>query len=182
MGWFSPVKGSYPSLAQVDKTLPVAETAKSIKRGTIVALAADSEGKSKDGVWKIAEATDQVLYVALQDYADPTAGFAGTAFDPKGGVPAIGAIDLAQDGEYETSVFDTKKTYNVGDKLYVDEGVLTNVGGDDATVVGVVTRPATTRWVNNAIAVPDQSKGETDPRLAIRTGASQTVLRFKTAK
>lgn len=182
MGWFSPLKGSYPSLAQVDKTLPVDGTAKSIKRGTIVALAEDSTGNSAEGVWKVATATDQVLYVSLQDYSDPTAGFAGTAFDPKGGVPKITAIDLHQDGEYETSMFDTTKTYKVGDKLYVNNGVLTNVDAGSATLVGIVTAPAKARWINNAIAVPDQSDGETDPRLAIRTGASQKVLRFKTAK
>lgn len=179
MGWFSPVKGHYPSLAQVDKTLPVKTGVTAIKRGTIVALEADEEGKSTDGVWKVAESTDKLLYVSLQDYTDPTAGFAGTAFDPAGGVPAITAIDLAQEGEYETSVFDTKQTYKVGEALYVSDGVLTNSG--EGTIVGYVTRPSTDRWINNAIAVPDQSKGETDPRLAIRTGAKQAVLRFRTA-
>lgn len=179
MGWFSPVKGSYSSLAQVDKTLPAKADAKSIKCGTVVALVADDEGKSPDGVWKVAESTDKLLFVALQDYTDPTAGFAGSAFNPAGGVPAITAIDLGQDGEYETSVFDTTKTYTVGQALYVAGGVITNAGS--GTVVGYVTRPATDRWINNAIAVPDQKDGATDPRLAIRTGAKQAVLRFKTA-
>lgn len=181
MGWFSPVKGSYPSLAQVDKTLPVAAGAEAIKRGTIVALVEDSTGNSTEGVFKIASATDTILYVSLQDYNDPTAGFAGTSFDPKGGVPAITGIDLQQDGEYETSVFDTNKTYKVGDKLYVAGGVLTNAGSEGDTVVGVVTSPAKERWVNNAIAVPSQKNGPTDPRLAIRTGANLSVIRFKTA-
>jgi hypothetical protein len=181
MGWFSPVKGSYPSLAQVDKTLPVAAGAEAIKRGTIVALVEDSTGNSTEGVFKIASATDTILYVSLQDYNDPTAGFAGTSFDPKGGVPAINGIDLQQDGEYETSVFDTSKTYKVGDKLYVAGGVLTNAGSEGDTVVGVVTSPAKERWVNNAIAVPSQENGATDPRLAIRTGANLSVIRFKTA-
>lgn len=176
MGWFSPVKGSYPSLAQVDKTLPVSEGNTAIKRGTILALVEDGTGNSKEGAWKIAEANDKILYVSLQDYTDPTAGFAGTAFDPKGGVPAITGIDLHQDGEYETSVFDTNKTYKVGQALYVDNGVLTNEGA--GTLVGYVTSPATSRWINNAIAVPADG---TDQRLAIRTGATEQVLRFKTA-
>lgn len=176
MGWFSPVKGSYPGLAQVDKALPVKEGVKKIQRGTIVALKADGSGKSTEGVWDVATGDDKLLYVALQDYTDPTAGFAGTAFDPAGGVPKINGLDLAQDGEYETTVFDTTKTYTVGDKLYVDEGVLTNSGS--GTVVGYVTSPATSRWINNAIAVP--ADGE-DQRLAIRTGATKKVIRFKTA-
>lgn len=82
MGWFSPVKGSYPSLAQIDKTLPVKEGVKAIQRGTIVALKSDDTGKSAEGVWDVAAATDKLLYVSLQDYTDPTAGFAGSAFDP----------------------------------------------------------------------------------------------------
>lgn len=179
MGWFSPVKGSYPSLAQVDKTLPVRGGDDSIKRGTIVALVADPDGNSKEGVFKVAESTDEILYVSLQDYSDPTAGFAGTAFDPAGGVPAITGIDLGQDGEYETSVFDPKQSYAVGDKLYVEEGVLTTAGS--GKVVGYVTSPVKERWVNNAIAVPSQDKGPTDPRVAIRTGAHLAVIRFKTA-
>lgn len=177
MGWFSPVKGPYPSLAQVDKTLPIAEGSDKIERGTIVALAEDSTGASKNGVFKVAEASDEILYVSLQDDTDPTAGFAGTAFDPKGGVPAITGIDLAQDGEYETSVFDGDKTYTVGQKLYVANGLLTNEGS--GKVVGVVTGVPATRWVNDAVAVPDKA-GSTDPRLAKRTGARVSVLRFKT--
>ena len=189
MGWFSPVKGSYPSLAQVDKTLPVAgDNVAKIQRGTIVALAKDDSGIYNQGVFKIANATDEILYVSLQDYSDPTAGYAGTAFVPeggasvpKGGVPAITGIDLGQDGEYETSVFDTTKSYAVGDKLYVADGVLTTVEG--SKVVGFVTSPYdpsspgdSQRWVNNAVAA-----GGPDPRLAKRTGARVAVIRFKTA-
>jgi len=175
MGWFSPVKGSYPSLAQVDKTLPVKEGTVAIERGTIVTLKPDA--KSAEGVWDIAGATDKIFYVALQDYSDPTAGFAGTAFDPNGGEPSITAIDLAQDGEYETSVFDTTQTYAAGDGLTVVNGKLTKAANGNA-VVGYVTAPASSRWINNAIAVP---KDGSDRRLAIRTGARMTVLRFKTA-
>ena len=182
MGWFSPVKGSYPSLAQVDKTLPVDASAKTIKRGTIVALSTDSTGVSKEGVWKIATGADtEILYVAIQDYSDPTAGFAGSAFvpNPTGthpARPAITALDLAQDAEYETDVFDTTQDYVVGQKLYVGDGGKLS-GTQNGQVVGYVTLPATSRWINNAIAVPD---GETDQRLAYRTGATRTVLRFKT--
>lgn len=178
MGWFSPVKGSYPGLAQVDKALPVKDGVTSIKRGTIVVLKPDDTGKSAEGVWDVASGTDTILYVALQDYTDPTAGFAGTSFDPEGGTPKINALDLNQDAEYETSVFDTTKSYTVGQPLYVGAGgVLTNVNPGSSTVVGYVTAPKTDRWINNAIAVP---KNGTDQRLAIRTGATQSVLRFKT--
>jgi len=183
MGWFSPVKGSYPSLAQVDKTLPVAAGSESIKRGTIVALVAGDDPES-DGVFEIASKNKEskIFYVSLQDYGDPTAGFAGSAFNPNGGVPAITGLDLAQDGEYETSVFDPDQEYTVGSALTVVDGVLTPASGDNDPVIGYVTRPKLLRWVNNAIAVPDQNKVSTptDPRLAIRTGANLNVIRFKT--
>ena len=174
MGWFSPVKGSYPSLAQVDKTLPIGGNF-AVERGMIVALGADSDGKP---VWNMPAGTaaDKILYVALTDSTDPTAGFAGTAFDPKGGgTPAITAIDLAQDGEYETSVFDLSKTYQIGDEIMAGaDGKITKGSG---TTIGYVTAVPTSRWINNAVAFPKDA----DRRLAARTGAREKVLRFKTA-
>lgn len=177
MGWFSPIKGSYPSLAQVDKTLPVKDGVTTITRGTIVALKEDAS--SPEGVWDLASGTDALLYVALADYSDPTSGFAGSAFNPQGGVPRITAISLTMDGEYETTEFDSSKTYKAGEALYVDGGKLTNVKGSASVVAGYVTMPAATRWINDAIALPANG---TDPRLAIRTGANKSVLRFRTAK
>ena len=70
-----------------------------------------------------------------------------------------------------------KGDYTIGQKLYVADGLITNVPG--TKVVGVVTGVPTTRWVNDAVAVPDKA-GSTDPRLAKRLGARVSVLRFKT--
>lgn len=181
MGWFSPVKGEYPGLAQVDKALLLADSVTSIERGMIVALGEGDNNTGDEGVWKLPEATDKLLYVALQDYTDPTAGFAGTAFDPSGnGKPRINALDLAMDAEYETSVFDLSKTYRVGDKLMAGtDGKLTLQAGDGYTV-GYVTMVPKKRWINNAVAVKGNT-GVADPRVAYRTGATETVLRFKTA-
>jgi len=180
MGWFSPVKGSYPSLAQVDKTLPVSDGAKKLVRGMIVTLSKDDDGKP---VWDLAVGDSATFYVALQDYSDPTAGFAGTAFVPNPteknpARPAVTAIDLAQDGEYETSVF-KDDTYEIGDELTVENGFLAKGGGSGEKTVGIVTAVPASRWINNAIAVPDTK--DVDPRLAVRTGARERVIRFKTA-
>ena len=183
MGWFSPVKGSYPSLAQVDKTLPLASTVSKLERGMIVALGAGTGDDEANGVWRLPDGTnDKLLYVALSDATDPTAGFAGTAFtpSPKPGEarPAIGALDLAQDGEFETSMY-KGSNFTVGQALYAGaDGFLTNVEGSNTYVVGYVTATPKERWINNAIATPD---GETDRRLAYRTGAAVDVIRFKTA-
>ena len=177
MGWFSPVKGAYPGLGQVDKTLPLSAGVK-LERGMIVALNPGTNDKEeKNGVWALPKATDKLLYVALQDSSDPTAGFAGTSFDPKGGVPCITALDLNQDAEYETSVF-KGSAFTVGQPLYAGtDGYITNADPGSAQVIGYVTGVPTERWVNNAIAVPPDC---TDQRLAYRTGASVSVLRFKT--
>lgn len=188
MGWFSPVKGHYPSLSQVDKTLPVKSDVTSFERGTIVALAVDND-HAEEGVWKLASGSDNLLYVALQDYTDPTAGFAGDAFNPDprklpanvvgsgDGKPRITALSLDQEGEYETSVFKIDDTYAVGNALYVVNGVLQATDPGSGTVVGYVTMKPAERWINNAIAVP---KDGSDQRLAIRTGANKFVLRFRT--
>ena len=177
MGWFSPVKGAYPSLGQVDKTLPLSAGV-TLERGMIVALNPGTNDKEeKNGVWALPKTTDKLLYVALQDSSDPTAGFAGTSFDPKGGVPCITALDLNQDAEYETSVF-KGSAFTVGQPLYAGtDGFITNADPGSAEVIGYVTGVPTDRWVNNAIAVPP---GQTDQRLAYRTGATVSVLRFKT--
>ena len=177
MGWFSPVKGSMYSLAQVDKTLPLAADVEKIERGNIVVLSEDTTGNSAEGVWKLAGKSDSVVYVAFTDSTDPTAGFAGTSFDPAGGKAKVTGLDLHQDGEYETTVFDTDRTYKVGDKLYANAGVLTNDGSESDVCIGIVTSPATKRWINNAIATPPGCK---DQRLAYRTGATLEVIRFKT--
>ena len=179
MGWFSPVKGSYPSLAQVDKTLPMGSADTTVERGNILTMAADADGNP---VWGLAAKNSGTFYVALTGTTDPTAGFAGSAFDPAGGVAAITGIDLAQDGEYETSVFKADDTYTIGAKLYVVNGVLQATDPGSGVAVGIVTATPKSRWVNNAIAVPEQKNGvKTDPRLAIRTGNRLSVIRFKTA-
>lgn len=181
MGWFSPLKGAYPSLGQVDKTLPVASNQLStIKRGMILTIQASADEKRPEGEWVLATDTSKVFYVALQDYTDPTAAFAGTGFSPtEGGVPVITAIDLAQDGEYETSEF-AEGAYAVGDPLTVDgNGKITkNTDTSTKAVIGYVTQAPANRWVNNAIATP---AGQTDQRLATRTGATMSVLHFRTA-
>lgn len=199
MGWFSPIKGHYPSLGQIDKTLPVADGVTGISRGTIVALATDTV--HTNGVFKLPEATTPaaLLYVSLQEYDDSQAGMAGTvAFDAgtapeksnpkfpdnmnvKPGVPAITGLSLAMDGEYETDQYDhdkIKATTTVGTKLGVTAtGLITTVEDETSTVIGYLTGVPASRWVNNAIAKPDGGKV---PRLATRQGKNVTVIRFAT--
>jgi len=187
MGWFSPIKGHYPSLGQIDKTLPVAsgDSNKNIERGMIIEMAADAV--NADGAFKVAaDATNAaLLYIALQDYNDAQAGMAGTTgFDGASaaktgvtaGVPTITGLSMSMEGEYETDRFTGLADAAVGTKLTVANGLLKVASGND-TVVGYLTGKPASRWVNNAIAKPE---GVTNPKLATRQGKNVTVIRFRT--
>ena len=187
MGWFSPIKGHYPSLSQIDKTLPVATGNEGILRGMIIEMA---PGTNADGEFKVAaNATNEaLLYIALQDYSDAQAGMAGTTgFDANvpsisegnitipavtAGVPAITGLSLSMEGEYETDQFKGLDDAQVGDPLTVDTGLLTKATGD-AKVVGYLMGTPYNRWVNNATAKIQGTQ-------VVRQGKNVSVIRFRT--
>lgn len=192
MGWFSPIKGDYPSLGQIDKTLPVDtdESNKAIERGMIIEMAADAV--NADGAFKIATSSSNegLLYVSLQDYDDAQAGMAGTTgFDGNvpsitegninipgvtAGVPAVTGLSLSMDGEYETDQFVGLEGAAVGTKLWVDNGRIVKANGDN--FFGYLTGAPYSRWVNNAVAKPENGT----KRTATRQGKNVTVIRFRT--
>lgn len=186
MGWFSPIKGNYPSLGQNDKTLPY-DGSGSLERGMIMKVDASPAGMT---VFDIADTAVGLLYIALQDASDAQAGMAGTVgFDDdamtKGdeiaerfvgnvgelpGLPAITGLALDSDGEYETSMY-KGESLPVGTQLTVKDGYL-EAADDSATVVAVVTAAPASRWVNNAVAKAN-AKG------AVRQGKNVPVIRFR---
>ena len=176
MGWFNPIKGAYPSLQQISKTLPVAAGETGIVRGS--AIYEDA------GEWKLATATqksDATTYIhfALQAQDDLTAGMAGSLGQgPAGhwngsaivdGTARIAALAVGQPFEFETDQFDSGEVYNVGDLLTVDDAGELQPHTTTENCVGQVTKAVTTRWVNNAIAVT-----------GYRTGANVAVLTART--
>lgn len=199
MGWFSPIKGHYPSLSQLDKTLPVefGESNEAIRRGMIIEMTADDVNAA--GVFKLAaDATnDAMLYIALQDYTDAQAGMAGTTgFDGNvppitegnisipgatAGVPAITGLSLSMEGEYETSEYTGLESARVGDPLTVKNGKLTaidNPADPKQHVVAYLMSAPYSRWVNNAVAKPVGADARSGA--VVRLGASQPVIRFRT--
>lgn len=181
MAWFSPIKGHYPSLEQIDKTLPVATGNEGIERGMIIEMANDEV--NAEGAFKIAEdATNAgLLYIALQDYEDSQAGMAGTVpFDGASadntgvtpGVPSITGLSLSQEGEYETDQFKGLEDATIGAGLTVANGMLVAATGD-ANVVAYLTGKPNSRWVNNAPAKKAGSQ-------VVRQGANVSVIRFRT--
>lgn len=185
MGWFSPIKGNYPSLGQNDKTLPY-EGSDSLERGMIMKVVS-TEGMT---AFDIADNAVGLLYIALQDASDAQAGMAGTVgFDDdameKGeeiaakfvanvgelpGMPAITGLALDSDGEYETSMY-KGASLPVGTQLTVANGYL-KAADQSGSVVAVVTAAPASRWVNNAVAKAN-AKG------AVRQGKNVPVIRFR---
>ena len=179
MGWFTPIKGATYSMAQVDKTLPVdpAEANEKIVRGSIIQA-------NENGAFELADGSQKLVYIALQDYADTQAAMAGGVVYEPGDISITQKPDmrsnviqsqprltglLLRKEEYQTDVFDGDD-FKVGDFLTVSEGMLTK--GTEDNAVAVVTVPPFTRWVNNAIA-KDGKDG-----LPWRRGANRTVIQF----
>ena len=167
MGWFTALKGAYPALQQVDKSLPVASGETGIVRGSCIYEDA--------GEFKLATATQSDLpaayiYICLIPQDDFTAGMAGTVGQgPAGGKPVITGLAVGMPLEFETSEFDISQVYSVGTLLSVGAGgnLTLWVSGDN--VVAQVTKTVSNRWVNDAVAVTGR-----------RTGANVSVLTART--
>lgn len=179
MGWFSPIKGHYPSLGQIDMSLPVAadDGNEVIERGMIIAV-------TDKGEFKIATGDEDLLYISLQNYTDAQAGMAGTVgLEPKGdaeafvgnvptvGLPKITGLSLRMEGEYETSVFTgITDTTPIGTPLKVSSGMLTPAG-EGETPVAYLTGKVASRWVNNATSKIQGNE-------VVRQGGTVSVIRF----
>lgn len=167
MSWFSVLKGAYPSLIQIDKTLPVASGVSGIVRGSCI--------YEDNGTWRLASATQATaptayIHFALMAQTDLTAGMAGTiGTGIAGGVARVTGLAVGMPMEFETSEFDKTENFTVSMLLSVGNyGKLVPHGSGD-NCVAQVTKAARVRWVNDAIAVT-----------GYRTGANVDVLTART--
>jgi len=167
MGWFNVLKGAYPSLQQIDKTLNVASGQSGIVRGSLI---------YQDGVeFKLATATQSTasgayIYIALMSQDDLVAGMAGTKGQgAPGGVARITGLAVGMPFEFESSEFAIGSTYAVGDILTCGNGgeLVPHTTGKNA--VAQVTKVVSTRWVNNAVAIT-----------GFRTGANLSIITART--
>jgi hypothetical protein len=172
--WFNVIKGSYPTLQQVDKALPVDATpgAGTLERGSCLVQSANS-------TWTIAQAADagsatvpgKFVWFALQPSDDLVARMAGVPENGAPGRAVINALACSPTCEIETDMFvqpglQGHATLIVGDMLQVvNEGKLGLIT-DGATACAQVTRTQYHRWVNNAVAV-----------VGFRTGNVKNVIR-----
>jgi hypothetical protein len=168
MGWFNVLKGAYPTLQQIDKTLVLKAGETDVVRGTLIY-------EDTNGQWVKATASDDAdpakhIHFALMPQDDLTAGMAGSvgqgAYGPNtGGLPRITGLSCSMPMEFETDQYDTGQTYAIGDLLKPANGGVVTLHSTGKNCVGQVTKLVASRWVNNAVAVT-----------GYRTGANVNVL------
>ena len=168
MGLFNVIKGAYPSLQQIDKTLNVASGQTGIVRGSCIWQSSATEFSLATGT----EATNELAYIlfCLVGQDDLVAGMAGSKGQgAPNGVAKITGLAVGMPLEFETSEFDSTDQYTIGELLTVGANgkLVAHTPGDN--VVAQVTKVAATRWVNDAIAVT-----------GFRTGANMLVLTART--
>jgi hypothetical protein len=174
MAHLSPLKGGFPHKDQHDRSALVTtdEASKAIERGTIICV-------NEDGRFQIAADTSiQPLYIALQDYDDLQAVFAGTFSIGKGeavdgatgthtlaqhpdvslNAPKITGIHMDDGDVWETDMFDEKAEYKIGAPLTVKDGLVTAAGEND-DVVGYVYKEPYTRYANDAVVLAGMMTG-----------------------
>jgi hypothetical protein len=167
MGWFTALKGAYPALQQVDKSLPVAAGETGIVRGSCIY---ESAGEFKLATAAVNANPAAYVYICLIPQDDFTAGMAGTVGQgPAGGKPVITGLAVGMPMEFESSEFDSTQVYSVGDLLTVGNGGLLTVWASGKNVVAQVTKAVAYRWVNDAVGVTGR-----------RTGANVGVLTART--
>lgn len=163
-GFFNVLKGAYPSLKQLDKSL-APKDGDAIIRGSLMKVdsgefaltaAADAGGANAPG---------PVVYFALQQAGDPDVQMAGSVT----GMPVTAPCELETD---QIDVSGTPATdYAVGNYVQAGDGVLAPFT-DDSTAVGIVTKAPYYRWANGIDAAGEYVGKRTGGRvmaIAIQT-------------
>lgn len=178
MGWFNVLKGAYPSLQQIDKTLDLDSGETGIVRGSLMY-------QSTTNKFKLANAADKTdptkyLYFCLQPQTDLVAGMAGsigqgtakvwtggtTVTSP--GVARVTGLAVGMPFEFETDQF-VADQYTIGELLSVANGGLLAAHNSGENCVAQVTKTVAARYVNDAWAVTGWRTGHTVNVLTART-------------
>jgi len=165
------LKGAYPTLQQIDKTLPKsADETGDIERGSLLYENADNE-------WRIAGVAQAgtantipgpFLFLALMPDTDLVAGMAGDV-PTSGNEPVLTGLAISPSVEIETDMYDSGGSYTVGQFLKVGANGNFVAQTDGFTAIGIVTKTPYTRWVNNAPAVTGWRTGNNVSVIALRT-------------
>lgn len=188
MGHLSPLSGGFPFKDQHNRSAVVALDEEGvntgIKRGMVIRV-------NTDGEFEIASDTSiKPMYLALQDYDDLQAIFAGNFSIGKGVPPAKGSdgdhkledhpvitrnapkitgIHMDDGDVWETDAFDEGADYEIGTPLTVKDGLVTaGAEGDDC--VGYVVKRPYTRYANDATLLPGMITGANIRVIAYQCG------------
>ena len=168
MAWFNVVKGAYPSLQQIDKTLSVGSRVTGIVRGTLIY-------ETPTSVWALCDNTVQddptaYPFFALMAQTDLTAGMAGSVGQGlAGGVARVTGLAVGMPMEFETDQFDNSVGYLPGALLIPIAGGKLGAHVSTNNCVAQVTKSTVNKWVNDAVAVTGW-----------RTGALRSILTART--
>lgn len=172
MGLLNVLKGAYPSLQQIDKSLLVATGETGIVRGSLIYV----DGATN--TFKLAGTSQQgsdttpgdFIYIALMDQSDLVAGMAGTVGQGiGGGVAKITGLACSMPMEIETDQYDQTLSPTVGQFLMVGASGKFVLHTDGKTCIGQVTHGVVTRWANDAIAVTGWRLGNKVNTICLRT-------------
>ena len=160
MGHFNVLKGAYPNLVQLDKTLPLGTGGTALVRGsvmyasasTFVPSAADAASHGGAGV------PGPIIYFCLQNASDPDVQMAN----------GVTGISCTQPMEVETDQYDASAIV-LGSYVMAGASAKLTLHTTGCTAIGRVTQAAYTRWSNNAVAVA-----------GVRTGNRISVISLQT--
>ncbi|MFC1453575.1 hypothetical protein ACFLQL_00155 [Verrucomicrobiota bacterium] len=169
MGLFNVIKGAYPSLQQIDKTLPMNADATGIVRGSLMYEDAGEFKLATSSQEGDADTPGAYIYVALMDQDDLVAGMAGSIGQGVGsGVPRLTGLAISMPMEIETDQY-TGQSFTVGEFVAVGDDGKFVAHATGVTAIGQITKGITTRWANDAVAVAGW-----------RTGNKVNVIRIRT--
>jgi hypothetical protein len=149
MAHFNVLKGEYPGLAQLDKTLPALSTEADIVRGSVLVV--------ESGCFRRCVATDagngsttagKVVYHAFQAQTDPDAVMANGVT----AMPCIAPVEIETD-QFVASQSIVPGVYlmtaGTGHANHTNDGKL-QLHADGFCAVGLVTKASYKRWSNTA--------------------------------
>lgn len=150
-GHFNVLKGAYPSLVQLDKTLQVGDAVTDLVRGNTLRVdtATNTWVKTADDAASkgVAGTPGPVIYFALQDQDQTDVSMAG----------GLTALSCTMPMEVETDQYNG--TPAVGALLVGGLGGKVQAHADGETACGVVTRAAYRRFINDATVAGTTTKG-----------------------
>lgn len=161
LGHFNVLKGAYPTLAQLDESLPVADAETGIVRGSVLRINSGEWVRTADDVASRGQTgtPGPIIYWALQDQVQPDVTMSGV----------LTGIPCTMPMEVETDQFLTAGTFAVGGQISAGAAGEVQDHANGETSIGIVSNGPHQRYANDAIAVTGQ-----------RTGAIINVISFWT--